>query len=134
MAENLAYWVKRIFEEAGNNASIILMGDFNDNPYDRSIKKYLQSSNVKKKVMNAKNHFFYNLMFRFLGNGTGTYVFGSEVNILDQFLISKNILSQSNSHPFKIEKVDKIESIKIVDFPEIVKGNYNMGIRFSRPR
>jgi len=133
VAENLAYWVKRIFEEAGNSASIILMGDFNDNPYDRSIKKYLQSSNVKKKVMNAKNHFFYNLMFRFLGNGTGTYVFGSEVNILDQFLISKNILSQSNSHPFKIEKVDKIESIKIVEFPEIVKGNYNMGIRFSRP-
>ncbi len=66
-------------------------------------------------------------MFEFLNKGLGTYVYGSEVNILDQFLVSKNILSQSNSHPFKVG------SFEILNYPEIVKGDYNKAIRFSRP-
>ena len=49
VAENLSYWVERIHEELGNDANIILMGDFNDNPYDKSMSRYLQSSNIKKK-------------------------------------------------------------------------------------
>lgn len=127
VAENLAFWVKRIHEELGDDTSILLMGDFNDNPFDRSMTNYLQSTNTKRKVMNAKNHYFYNLMFEFMDSGVGTYVFGSEVNILDQFLASKSILSQSNSHPFKID------SVRIIDFPEMVKGVYKKAIRFSRP-
>jgi len=127
VAENLSYWVERIHEELGNETSILLMGDFNDNPYDRSITKYLQSTNIKKKVMRAKNHFFYNVMHQFLDKNIGTHVWGSEVNILDQFLVSKNILSQSSTHPFKIDTVE------IFDFPELVKGVYKKAIRFSRP-
>jgi len=127
VAENLSYWVERIHEELGSETSILLMGDFNDNPYDKSITKYLQSTNIKKKVMNAKNHFFYNVMYQFLDQNKGTHVWGSEVNILDQFLVSKNILSQSNTHSFKIDTVE------IVDFPELVKGAYKKAIRFSRP-
>lgn len=127
VAENLSYWVERIYEELGNETSILLMGDFNDNPYDRSITKYLQSTNIKKKVMNARNHFFYNLMYQFVDKNIGTHVYGNEVNILDQFLVSKNILSQSGTHPFKIDKVD------IIDFPELIKGDYKKAIRFSRP-
>ncbi len=127
VAENLSYWVERIHEELGSETSILLMGDFNDNPYDKSITKYLQSTNIKKKVMNAKNHFFYNVMYKFFDQNKGTHVWGSEVNILDQFLVSKNILSQSNTHSFKIDTVE------IVDFPELVKGAYKKAIRFSRP-
>lgn len=46
VAENLSYWVERIHEELGNDANIILMGDFNDNPYDKSMTRYLQSSKI----------------------------------------------------------------------------------------
>ena len=127
VAENLSYWVERIHEELGKDTSILLMGDFNDNPFDKSMTKYLQSTNIKKKVMSARNHFFYNTMYQFLDQNIGTHVWGSEVNILDQFLVSKNILSQSNTHPFKID------TIEIVDFPELVKGAYKKAIRFSRP-
>lgn len=133
VAENLSYWVKRIHEEI-DEPSILLMGDFNDNPYDRSVQNYLQSTNIKAKVMNARtNHYFYNPMFKFLDTGVGTHVYGSEVSILDQFLVSRNVLSQSNDHPFKIEEVDGVESVEILAYPELVKGDYKKAIRFSRP-
>ena len=128
VAENLSYWVKRIHEELGKDISILLMGDFNDNPYNKSMTNYLQSSNIRKKVMGAKNHFFFNPMYQFLDKNIGTHVYGSEVNILDQFLVSKSILNQSNSHPFKVD------SVEIIDFPELSKGKYKTPIRFGRPK
>ncbi|MCB0459306.1 MAG: hypothetical protein KDC74_04720 [Flavobacteriaceae bacterium] len=133
VAENLAFWTERIHEEIGSDVSILLMGDFNDNPFDRSLISYLLSSNNKKKVINARNKYFYNLMYKFMDTGFGTHVYGSEVNVLDQFLVSKNIISQSNNHPFKVEKVNGEYSVDIVSFPEMISGDYSKAVRFSRP-
>lgn len=127
VAENLAYWVDRIHEEMEGSPSIILMGDFNDNPFDRSLSHYLMGSNNKKGVSYARNNKFYNLMYQFMDKQVGTYVFGSEFNLLDQFLISKSIVSNSTSHPFTYE------ACNILVMPEIVKGRYNTPIRFGRP-
>jgi predicted extracellular nuclease len=127
VAETLSYWVERICEEKGNNVEIVLMGDFNDNPYDRSIVDYLMASNSSKLVENAKNHMFLNLMYPFLGQGTGTQVYGGEINILDQFMVSKTIASQ------KLKSNFKVESTNIIAFPEMVKGRYGEAVRFSRP-
>lgn len=127
VAENLAYWVDRIHEEIEGSPSIILMGDFNDNPFDRSLSHYLMGSNNKKGVSYARNNKFYNLMYQFMDKQVGTYVFGSEFNLLDQFLISKSIVSNSTSHPFTYE------ACNILVMPEIVKGRYNTPIRFGRP-
>ena len=128
VAENLSYWVQRIHEELGKDISILLMGDFNDNPFNKSMTNYLQSSNIRNKVMSAKNHFFYNPMYQFLDKNIGTHVYGSKVNILDQFLISKSILNQNSSLPFQVETVE------IIDFPELHKGKYKTPIRFGRPK
>lgn len=128
VAENLSYWVKRIHEELGKDIPILLMGDFNDNPFNKSMTNYLQSSNIRNKVMSAKNHFFFNLMFQFLNKNIGTHVYGSDVNILDQFLISKSILNQNSILPFQMETVE------IIDFPELSKGKYKTPIRFGRPK
>ena len=127
VAENLAYWVDRIHEEMEGKPSIVLMGDFNDNPFDRSLSQYLMGSNNKKGVSYARNYKFYNLMFQFMDKQVGTHVYGSELNLLDQFLISKSILSNSSSYPFKYE------SCNILLMPELVKGRYNTPIRFGRP-
>lgn len=127
VAENLSFWIERIHEEQGKDVSIILMGDFNDNPFDRSMTEYLQSSNNKKRVENARNHFMYNLMYKFLDTQVGTYVYGNEVNILDQFLVSKTIISDSSKHPFKVN------SVRIIEDPRLVTGEYKKPIRFSRP-
>lgn len=127
VAENLAYWVDRIHEEMEGSPSIVLMGDFNDNPFDRSLSQYLMGSNNKKGVSYARNNKFYNLMFQFMDKQVGTHVYGSELNLLDQFLISKSILSTSSSYPFKYV------SCNILLMPELVKGRYNTPIRFGRP-
>ena len=78
--------------------------------------------------MSAKNHFFFNPMYQFLDKNIGTHIYGSEVNILDQFLISKSILNQSRTLPFQVETVE------IIDFPELHKGKYKTPIRFGRPK
>jgi len=127
VAENLAYWVDRIHEETDGTPSIILMGDFNDNPYDRSLSQYLMGTNNRKGVSYARNNKFYNLMFQFMDKQVGTYVYGSEFNLLDQFLISKSIVSNSSAYPFTFDSCD------ILVLPELVKGRYNTPIRFGRP-
>lgn len=129
VAENLSYWIERIFEEQGKDASIILMGDFNDNPFNKSITNYLMAINNKALVKSnrAKLKYFYNIMHRFMDEQIGTFVFGNEFNILDQFMISKSILSEKASLPFKLN------SVSIIDYPELVKGIYKKPVKFSRP-
>jgi len=48
VGEMMSYWIDRIHEiklaeNNDKNPTIIIMGDFNDNPYDKSITKYLQA-------------------------------------------------------------------------------------------
>lgn len=126
-AETVAYWIDRIHEIKGEEHPIILMGDFNDEPFNRSLTDYLLSTGIKQKVLNARNHYLFNLMHTFLGNQMGSHVYGNEVTILDQFMVSKHIISQSAGNPFKVESVD------IIAYPEMIKGDYNTPIRFSRP-
>ena len=129
VAENLAYWIERIHEEQGDDAAILLMGDFNDNPHNRSIIDYLLATNNRAQVKSnkAKNKYMYNLMYRFLDSQIGTYVYGAELNILDQFIISKSILSEKVGLPFNLS------TVSIVDYPEITKGAYKTPVKFSRP-
>jgi len=127
VGETISYWIERICDRKGDMHPIVLMGDFNDQPYDRSIVDYLLSSNNKKKVIGAKNHYLYNLMYEFLSKGIGTHVYGNDVAILDQFMVSKSIASDSNEYPFKTDKVE------IIHYPELCSGKYNTPVRFSRP-
>ena len=129
VAENLAYWIERIHEEQGDEPSIVLMGDFNDNPYDRSMTDYLLAKNSRALVKNdrARNRYMYNPMYRFLDAQLGTYVYGNELNILDQFVVSKSILSEKAGLPFKIS------TVSILDYPEIVQGIYKRPVKFGRP-
>ena len=129
VAETLSYWISRILEIKGKTANIVVMGDFNDQPYDRSMIQYLNSTNNWKKTENARSiGYLFNLMFPFLDGKLGTNVYGSEISVIDQFLVSKGIKSKGN-YPFEVEKTS------IVNFanPKMVKGDYNTPIRFGRP-
>jgi len=132
VGEILSYWIKRIHEiklEQNNidNPCIIVMGDFNDNPYDRSIVDYLNASPNLEMVKSSKSNALYNLMHNFFYTGFGTHVYGNEIGFLDQFMVSKPFIVNSASNPFKLI------SSNIVKFPELVKGKYNTPVRFSRP-
>lgn len=129
VAENLSYWIERIYEEQGADANILLMGDFNDNPYNKSIAQYLMAINNKALVKSnrVRLKYFYNVMHRFLDAQIGTFVFGNEYNLLDQFMISKSIVSEKSELPFKFSKV------AIIDFPELTSGSYQKPVKFGRP-
>jgi len=132
VAETLSYWIERIYEvneeqNANTNPSIVIMGDFNDNPYDRSLTKYLRTTPIIEKVKNSTSHILFNTMYGFLNRQLGTHVYGNEVNVLDQFILSKSFLVSSNANPFDFVSTD------IIQFPNMVKGDYNTPIRYSRP-
>lgn len=132
VGEILSYWIDRIHEikladNNDKNPAIVVMGDFNDNPYDRSITDYLRATGNVEKVKNARSHLLYNLMYPFLNSKFGTHVYGSELSILDQFIVSKSLIVNSVNYPFQVS------SCNLVTFPELVKGDYNTPIRFGRP-
>jgi len=49
--ETLSYYLDRIQDIRGEDTPIIVMGDFNDTPYDRSLTEYALSTVSKKKIM-----------------------------------------------------------------------------------
>ena len=124
--ETLAYFHERIYEELGSNVPVIAMGDFNDNPYNRSILDYALATNSGIKIKSAKTiKYFYNLMWKHLAEGTGSYYFDG-FDVLDQFLVSGNIYLNKC-----FVSIDEAGST-INNFPEMSKNG--KPIRFGRPR
>ena len=103
-ADALSYFHKRILEEHGDDTPIIVMGDFNDMPFSRSLMDYAFSTPYKEQVAKSEHvPFFYNLMWPLITQGFGTYYFEKKEpdpchdkyttysNMLDQFMVSKSI-------------------------------------------
>lgn len=125
--ETLAYFHERITEELGKKTSILAMGDFNDEPFDRSLMDHARCERQRAKVVNAKSPSFLNLMWPLAGQGIGSHYFENEPNLLDQFLASRSLLTGEG----KITVVEN--SARIDRFPEMVKkGDYPTPIRFGR--
>lgn len=72
-------------------AQIIIMGDFNDYPSNKSIKTVLRASNFK----NDKNHELFNLMSDLEKKGIGTHNYKGKWGMLDQFIITRNLRNNS---------------------------------------
>lgn len=126
--ETLAYFHERIREIQGKDVGIIAMGDFNDEPFNRSLTDYAQSEQTRTKVTKATSAKFLNLMWPTLGKGIGSHYHENAPNLLDQFLVSKGLLTGKSS--FEVIP----ESEEVVRYPEMVKkGDYPVPIRFGRP-
>lgn len=70
-------------------AKIIIIGDFNDQPTNKSIHEILNATNK----LRAKNKTeLYNLMFDKSVNGQGTYNYRGDWNMLDNIIVSKSLL------------------------------------------
>ncbi|MCK9613800.1 MAG: endonuclease [Bacteroidales bacterium] len=73
--------------------SIILMGDFNDEPGDKSLMQYLKALSPVDKPAKGS---LYNLFFPHYLNRQGSYYFtvDKKWNMLDQFIVSGDLLMQ----------------------------------------
>ncbi len=76
-----------------NNVGIIIIGDFNDEPYNASIAETLGAKlyNCKKDTLTTKNG-FYNLAAQSYAKGKGTFLYRSQWNMLDQIIINGNLI------------------------------------------
>ena len=75
-----------------NNAKIITMGDFNDDPFDKSIKKVL---GAKKEIKDVGKNDFYNPLEKILvEKGIGTNAYRDKWQLFDQIILSREFLKK----------------------------------------
>lgn len=133
--ETLSYWHQRIgevFENEPTETAVLAMGDFNDEPFNRSLVEYALSERVERRVKSkrSQNPYFLNLMWPFMGQGLGSNYYEGQPGVLDQFLVNRALLRTDS--PFEVDQ----SSVAILRFPEMVlTSGTNKGgpRRFSRP-
>ncbi|MBR9998731.1 MAG: endonuclease/exonuclease/phosphatase family protein [Cyclobacteriaceae bacterium] len=87
VARHLRNEVDKIFEEE-SHPNIIIMGDFNDEPPDKSLKEILRAREPAERQMDPEN--LINLMFDLYKSGSGSHYRKNnfiESSVLDQFIV-----------------------------------------------
>lgn len=103
--ETLAYWHRRIREEAADGARtcVLAMGDMNDDPWDASVRFNANACRERGDTERTQSPRFYNLSWEYLEwrsrtrTGTervldGTLYHRGDGNVFDQILVSRPLL------------------------------------------
>ena len=77
------------------NIGVIIMGDLNDDPQDKSCAKIL---GAQKKPDGVAAHGFFNPWWDILDKGTGTLAYKGAWNLFDQIIISGNLVDAPEGH------------------------------------
>ncbi|MBN2589961.1 MAG: hypothetical protein JXA96_08860 [Sedimentisphaerales bacterium] len=124
--ETLAYIVSQMLD-VDNELPIISMGDFNDEPFNRAMQEYLLGTRDPGRVRYSHSGHMLNLMWPLMqGHDPGTYLFDSDWNMLDQFLVSYGMLRNASKIKVKQESVELYK-------PDILKADGGKARKFSRP-
>lgn len=118
VADILKMKIDSIFNEELTPA-IFVMGDFNDEPEDESLRVHLQASKI------GESSRMINLMLSYSEDKSkGTHKYQGQWGILDQFIVSKFLLLSNNqlqinlhqypifAEPYLLEKDDKFLGLK----------------------
>ncbi len=125
---------KSIDEELRNNpeAKIVVVGDFNDEPENKSIFEVLKAKDydcVKSDTIANGNLF--NLAYAKSAKGEGSYLYQQNWNMLDQIMISAGLYKNYVCNSFEIFKpeflVTKSGKFKGAAFPTYGGGNRYLG-------
>lgn len=76
-------------------AKIVIIGDFNDEPVDKSLSKILRAKKVEKTLYPGN---LYNLMFKLHDEGLGSYYYWRDKkwNMLDQIIVSGSLFNKED--------------------------------------
>ena len=126
--ETLSYFHERTLEIDGNEQAVVVMGDFNDEPFDRSLVNYALSERVERRVKSKRSRkpYLLNLTWRLMGEGIGTHYFGGTPGMLDQILVNRPVLRDDS--PFEVDQL----SLEVLRFSEMTS-NSGAPRRFGRP-
>jgi len=93
LREKAAYQNTKIMQQirrADADAKIIIMGDFNDDPTNTSLKKVLKTKGSKTKVQEGD---LYNPFERLFKQGLNTSGYRDNINLFDQILLTSSLLN-----------------------------------------
>jgi predicted extracellular nuclease len=124
--ETLAYFHQRVLEEHGDTAAVLAMGDFNDEAFDVSLVQHALSTRQREKVLRSSTPRLWNLSWNQLGSTEGSFYFDGEANLLDQFLVNRNVIREGAT--FATDGA----SFEILRFPEMVSSDpYRAPVKFG---
>lgn len=118
---------------------IVIMGDFNDSPFDESIKNHLRAFPIIDKPVPDS---LYNLAYLYAEEGKGTNKYHGKWEMIDQIIVSGNLLSKGSIHtsdslfkvieaPFLLEKDKNYLGVK--PFRTYIGYKYNNGFSDHLP-
>ena len=86
--ESINYFHKEALKKFGENTAVLVMGDFNDEPFNRSLTDYALSTNSLSKLADSTvgDPHFFNLMWPFLGSGLATYCYKNYDDVFKTYL------------------------------------------------
>jgi len=105
-AKLLLQKVDDLFERY-TSPKIIIVGDFNDQPRDESMLKFLKANEVREKLLNTE---LYNLSFNWSNEKNGTLKYQMQWSVFDQIIISGVLLNSTNGMGAKPENATIINS------------------------
>jgi predicted extracellular nuclease len=102
--EKAAYLNQKIIAQirlSDANAKVLIMGDFNDNPTNKSFKKVL---NTKKNMDDVEAQDIYNPYEKKFGKGFNTLVYRDQLHLFDQILYTAPLVSDKEFNDYKVYK------------------------------
>ncbi len=93
VATRLKNLIEDTFEKNANS-KIIVMGDFNDEPFNKSVSETLGAN----KTRSAQTESLYNPMWELIEQGIGSYKYRGNWQMLDQIILSGELLDDEGYH------------------------------------
>lgn len=95
-AETLSYWLERIPAKFEKEVPIVVMGDFNDEPFNRSITEYALALKDSSKVRSRRTQrpLLFNLMWEIQEDGVGSHYYDNWT-LLDQIMVNRALLEDT---------------------------------------
>ncbi len=93
-AANLTRHIADSLLQIDPNMGIIMMGDLNDSPYDKSMAEVLKAKKKKEDVAAGE---FFNPFWQLLDKGIGSYIYRSKWDLFDQIVVNYNLINNPSS-------------------------------------
>jgi hypothetical protein len=124
--ETLSYVLDNLLHDDAT-LPVLMMGDFNDEPFNRALQEYLRGTRDRGRVARARSPVVLNLMWPLLSEDPpGTFRFGTDWNMLDQFLVTKGLLRTQSRVRVALDTV-------AVFRPAVMRGTGGAAKPFGRP-
>lgn len=83
------------------NAKIVVMGDLNDDPVDKSVVKYLNAGGKENQLKSGQ---LFNTTWKLFQDGVGSLAYRDAWNLFDQIIISQGLLKPANPDSYRFYK------------------------------